>query len=152
MANYFCYSSALDLDSLNIWKNQHGYGNFELPVGKKAAAQNVKLCCDFQSKFWGGRVLSLEDSAGSQVEGIVFEILNASDWKIIEHKEGVMTGVSQIKMIEVKVDEKMVQAQAFVTNEARKSTDGALSQNFLAAVERAYLKWNLKTDVLKELK
>ncbi len=152
MANYFRYSSALDLDSLNIWKNQHGYETFNLPAGKKATAQNVKLCCDFQSKFWGGRVLSLEQSAGSQVEGVIFEIPNSSDWKIIEHKEGVLTGVSQTKTVEVKVDGEIIQARAFVTNEGRKSTEGPLSQNFLAAVERAYLKWNLKTDVLRELK
>src|SRR5687768_1690183 len=76
---YFAYSTALDRTAFDEWRQQHNYGFFELPAGKKAEARDVDLVFDFPSRWWGGRVAGLVDRPGVSVHGLVFEIA-AKDW------------------------------------------------------------------------
>jgi len=155
MQYYFCYSSALDQSSLDQWKNQHGYAHFQLPMGEIATATDVKLVCDFPSRFWGGRVLSLEPEKGASVLGVLFGIEHDSDWQIIAHKEGKMTGVSSEMQVKVRLagqgpelSTALIDATTFVTHPLKKSLDGPISKNFISALARAYQHWGLPTAPL----
>src|SRR4051794_8365816 len=92
---YFCYSSALDREALEIWKGQHGYQDLHLKSGELVEIRGFKLVFNFLSRFWGGRVAGLEETgqAKNTVAGILFPI-DESLWPAVEHKEGVMTGAS----------------------------------------------------------
>ncbi|NPC86982.1 gamma-glutamylcyclotransferase, partial [Pyxidicoccus fallax] len=50
---YFAYSTILDRAAFDEWKQQHGYGFFELPEGRLAEAVDVDLVYDFPSRWWG---------------------------------------------------------------------------------------------------
>src|SRR5262245_13122346 len=89
---YFGYSTVLDRQAFEDWREQHGYGDFHLPEGQLAEAQDLDLVFDFPSRFWGGRVAGLVDRAGSSVHGRLYEIAGR-DWAVIEHKEGAVTGM-----------------------------------------------------------
>lgn len=145
---YFCYSSALDLAAFNEWKESHGFTHFSLPEGVPATALGVAYVFDFPSRYWGGRVLSLEDlshdSQPADVHGVLFEI-HESHWPIVQHKEGVVTGASVEKRLKVLAGDaskrggtRLVDALAFVTNPERSSQDGPVSTRFLETVLRAY--------------
>lgn len=141
---YFCYSSALDEAAFNEWKTSHGYEHFALPKGEAATALGVAYVFDFPSRYWGGRVLSLETlTDGAQpadVHGVVFEIPD-SNWAIVQHKEGVATGASVEMPVKVLLGTKgtrIVDATAFVTHPDRVSKEGPVSLKFLETVLKAY--------------
>ena len=145
---YFCYSSSLDLEAFDIWKQNHGYLEFKLGPGKRASLPGYRLSFNLFSNYWGGRVLGLEADATSQVEGILFEIPE-KDWPVIEHKEGLKTGLSQMQELEVlgQEDAKSHLAFVFGTPDLRKTTQGPVSSGFKELMLKAYKKWGLMTDL-----
>lgn len=73
---------------------------------------------------------------GANVYGLLFEI-PIKDWPIIQHKEGVVTGMSiQKRTINVQVDDLTVEATAFVTSPDRANLSGPISNRFLEALIR----------------
>lgn len=132
---YFAYSTALDAEAFDQWKNQHGYDFFSLPEGEIAEAVDLELVFDFPSRFWGGRVAGLRAAKGKSVFGRVFEITE-KDWPIIQHKEGVVTHMCEETPVKLKVGGKTVDAVAFTTRKERQNTDGPVSAPFVEALVR----------------
>lgn len=130
---YFAYSGVLDRQAFETWREEHSYQFFQLPVGQVAEAKGVDLIFDFPSRWWGGRVAGLIDKANSSVFGRLYEI-PAIDWPVIQHKEGVVTGMSKEKQIKVTVDGQEIQAIAFVTAPDRASLDGPVSLRYVDAL------------------
>ena len=88
--------------------------------------------------------MSLHANPNATVQGILFRIENASDWNVIAHKEGVMTGVSQELIVQVRASSgPVVEARTFVTHVSRRSSEGVVSDTFVRALERAYAQWGL---------
>jgi len=132
---YFAYSTILDRAAFEEWRGQHGYDFFELPQGQLAEAVDVTLVYDFPSRWWGGRVAGLKAQAGATVWGRVFEIAE-KDWPIIQHKEGVVTGMCVELPVKVRVAGEVLEAIAFTTNPVRASADGPVSTRFVEALTR----------------
>jgi gamma-glutamylcyclotransferase len=127
---YFAYSAVLDKEAFEQWREEHSYQFFHLPEGRVAEAVGVDLIYDFPSRWWGGRVAGLMDKKESSIFGRLFEI-PANNWPVVQHKEGVVTGMSVERPIHVIVDGKQVEATAFTTAPARASQEGPLSQDFI---------------------
>lgn len=132
---YFGYSTVLDRAAFEEWRSQHGYDFFSLPEGRLAEAVDLELVYDFPSRWWGGRVAGLKDAPGRTVWGRVFEI-SEKDWPIIQHKEGVVTGMCVERAVRVKIDGQLREAIAFTTNPARATADGPVSPRFVEALVR----------------
>ncbi|MCK6597896.1 MAG: gamma-glutamylcyclotransferase [Bdellovibrionaceae bacterium] len=130
---YFAYSGVLDREAFEQWKEEHSYHFFQLPQGQVAEARNVDLVFDFPSRWWGGRVAGLVDQEGSSVFGLLFEI-PSKDWPVVQHKEGVVTGMSIERAIKVQVNQNEIEATAFVTSPTRSSTAGPVSDVFIKAL------------------
>jgi hypothetical protein len=150
--NYFCYSSALDTDALNIWKAQHGYQEFRLEGGDIVVLNGYKLVFDFLSNFWGGRVAGLEKTGNpaDQVHGVLFSV-DPKWWSALEHKEGVRTGVSIPISVSISKAGDPIQATAFTTHPERRTESGPLSQNFLQTLLKAYKHWKFPEASLQKL-
>lgn len=148
---YFAYSGVLDRDAFEQWRDEHSYHFFELPEGQVAEAKNIDLIFDFPSRWWGGRVAGLTANSGSSVFGRLFEI-PAKDWPVVQHKEGVITGMSIEIPIKLLVDGKEVTATAFTTNPSRARTDGPISEGYMEALERGAAKSGLPEHYVKSLK
>lgn len=132
---YFGYSTILDRAAFEEWRGQHSYEFFELPQGELAEASDHTLVYDFPSRWWGGRVAGLQDAPGKSVFGLLFAI-PAKDWSIIQHKEGVVTGMCVERTVKVKAGDKVVEATAFTTNPVRASSEGPVSDRFVEALAR----------------
>lgn len=132
---YFAYSGALDRQAFNEWAAEHGYQHFSLPEGRVAEAKGIDLIFDFPSRWWGGRVAGLIEKDSSSVFGRLFEI-SAQDWQIIQHKEGVVTGMSVEKSIRVQVGDQQFETITFVTAPNRRSLEGPVSERYLEALIR----------------
>lgn len=132
---YFGYSTVLDPEAFAAWRDQHGYDFFSLPEGKLGEALDTTLVFDFPSRFWGGRVAGLAPKPGETVHGRVYEI-GAKDWPIVQHKEGGVTGMAVEAPVKVRIGGEVVEATAFVTNPARRSSDGPVSAQFVQALVR----------------
>jgi len=133
---YFAYSTILDRAAFEEWRSQHGYEFFDLPKGEKGKALDLSLVYDFPSRWWGGRVAGLADSAGKSVWGVVFEVAE-KDWPIVMHKEGAVTGMCVERKVCVELEGgRRVDAFAFTTNPVRKSLDGPVSPRFVEALKR----------------
>lgn len=130
---YFAYSGVLDRNAFEEWKEAHSYQFFSLPKGQVAAARDYDLIFDFPSRWWGGRVAGLCQKKEAVVYGRLFEI-PAVNWPVVQHKEGVITGMSIEVTIKVEVDGKEVEAIAFTTSPQRASTEGPLSERYLEAL------------------
>ncbi|WP_413578116.1 gamma-glutamylcyclotransferase [Bdellovibrio sp. HCB290] len=59
-----------------------------------------------------------------------------NDWPIIQHKEGVVTGMSVETTLRVSVDGHEVEAIAFVTAPNRRSLVGPVSERYIEALVR----------------
>jgi gamma-glutamylcyclotransferase len=132
---YFAYSTILDREAFLEWRDQHGYGFFELPSGELAEGVELGLVYDFPSRWWAGRVAGLKDVAGQAVWGRLFEIPE-KDWPIVQHKEGAVTGMSVERSVRVRVNGRELQATAFTTNPVRASGEGPVSARFVEALVR----------------
>lgn len=130
---YFAYSGVLDRNAFEQWKDEHSYQFFELPEGQVAVAKDYDLIFDFPSRWWGGRVAGLTEEKGSAVYGRLFEI-PANNWPVVQHKEGVVTGMSVEIKIKVEADGKEYEATAFVTSPQRASLDGPVSERYIEAL------------------
>lgn len=132
---YFAYSGVLDREAFETWLEEHSYQFFTLPEGHVAEAKGVDLIFDFPSRWWGGRVAGLTQKEGSSVFGRLFEI-PVKDWPIVQHKEGVVTGMSMETTLRVWVDGKEFEATAFVTAPNRRSLEGPVSERYVEALVR----------------
>lgn len=132
---YFAYSGVLDRQAFEVWAEEHSYQFFKLPEGRVAEAQGVDLIFDFPSRWWGGRVAGLTQKPEASVFGRLFEIPE-KEWPIIQHKEGVVTGMSIEVALKVLVDGEEFEATAFVTSPNRQSLDGQISERYLEALIR----------------
>lgn len=147
---YFAYSGVLDIEAFDQWRTEHSYQFFELPEGRLARAENIDLIFDFPSRWWGGRVAGLTEKPGAYVYGKVFEI-PSKNWPVVQHKEGVITGMSIEKEITVLVDNKPVTAVAFTTNPLRTSLQGTVSQDYLEALIRGAKSSHLPEEYITTL-
>lgn len=132
---YFAYSTILDRAAFEEWRAQHGYNEFELPSGQIAEAIDVDLVFDFPSRWWGGRVAGLVDAPSKSVFGRLYEIAG-TDWPIVQHKEGAVTGMCVERPVQVRIGDRVLAAEAFTTAPARRSFDGPVSARFLEALRR----------------
>jgi hypothetical protein len=148
---YFGYSTVLDRAAFEEWRGQHGYDFFSLPPGKVAEATDLALVYDFPSRWWGGRVAGLATTAGKSVWGRVFEI-SEKDWPIIQHKEGVVTGMCVERAVSVKVDGVALEATAFTTNPTRAAADGPISPRFVDALVRGATAAGLPAEWIASLR
>ncbi len=145
---YFGYSSVLDLEAFRVWQEEHGYGDFVLPRGVPGHAQGWALTFNFASRWWGGRVAGLTQAEGERVHGLLYRI-RSEDWPIIQHKEGVITGVSvEVPVTVTRPDGSMVTATAFTTNPARVSSDGPVSERYKTAWEKGARAAGLPEDYI----
>jgi cation transport regulator ChaC len=147
---YFAYSTILDRAAFEEWRSQHAYGFFDLPAGEKATALDVSLIYDFPSRWWGGRVAGLADTAGERVHGLVFKIASR-DWPIIQHKEGFVTHMCVEREVQVETAAGVVTATAFTTAPNRKSSDGPVSTRFVEALVRGARSAGLPEDYVEKL-
>lgn len=147
---YFAYSGVLDREAFEQWKEEHSYHFFTLPEGQVAEAANLDLIFDFPSRWWGGRVAGLIEKASASVFGRLFEI-PAKEWPVVQHKEGVVTGMSVEKKIKVKVDGKEIEAIAFVTSPQRQSLDGPVSDRYVEALIRGARQSGLPESYINSL-
>lgn len=148
---YFAYSGVLDREAFEQWRDEHSYHFFELPQGRLAEAMDVDLVFDFPSRWWGGRVAGLADKPGSSIFGLLFEI-PAVNWPVVQHKEGVVTGMSIERTLRLKVDGQDIEATAFVTSPARASQDGPISPEFLEALVRGATRAGLPAKYIDRLR
>ncbi|WP_413294558.1 gamma-glutamylcyclotransferase [Bdellovibrio sp. HCB185ZH] len=146
---YFAYSGVLDREAFEIWAEEHSYQFFTLPEGQVAEAKGVDLIFDFPSRWWGGRVAGLIEKESS-VFGRLFEI-PAKEWPIIQHKEGVVTGMSIETSLKVLVNGQEFQATAFVTSPNRRSLEGPVSERYLEALVRGARASGLPEDYVASL-
>lgn len=147
---YFAYSGVLDREAFEIWREEHSYQFFQLPEGLVAEAEGVDLVFDFPSRWWGGRVAGLADKAGASVFGRLFEI-PVKDWPVIQHKEGVVTGMSVERSIKVKTSAGEAEATAFVTNPVRASVEGPVSGRYVEALIRGAKQSGLPATYIESL-
>lgn len=148
---YFAYSGILDREAFETWLEEHSYQFFQLPQGQVAEAKDIDLIFDFPSRWWGGRVAGLTDKKGSSVFGRLFEI-PAVNWPVVQHKEGVVTGMSIERTLKVIVQGKEFEATAFVTSPDKASTDGPISERFVAALTSGAKQAGLPSAYVSSLK
>lgn len=148
---YFAYSTALDREAFEDWKDHHSYQFFNLPEGRQAQAVDMDLVMNFPSRWWGGRVAGLEEKKGSVVFGLLFEI-QGQDWPVVQHKEGAVTGMCIEKKIKVLVDGKEIEAIAFTTAPDRASLLGSVSPRFIQALVNGATQAGLPSDYVERLK
>ena len=132
---YFAYSGVLDLEAFDVWRTQHSYQFFELPQGQLAEAKGLELVFDFPSRWWGGRVAGLRENPSESVYGLLFKI-PSKNWPVVQHKEGVITGMSIEKKIKVNCNGTEFEAIAFTTTPARASLEGPVSERYVEALTR----------------
>lgn len=130
---YFAYSGVLDRKAFEEWKEEHSYQFFDLPTGTLACAKDYDLIFDFPSRWWGGRVAGLMQKSGASVYGRLFEI-PIINWPVVQHKEGVVTGMSIELPIQVEVEGKIFEATAFTTSPDRASALGPVSPRYIEAL------------------
>ena len=147
---YFAYSTVLDRSAFEGWREEHGYGFFDLPEGTVAEALDLDLVYDFPSRFWGGRVAGLVDRPGLAVFGRLFEIAGV-DWPIVQHKEGEITAMCVERPVRVRAAGAVVEATAFTTRPERASTDGPVSARFVEALVRGARAAGLPASYLDRL-
>jgi cation transport regulator ChaC len=147
---YFAYSGVLDQVAFNQWREEHSYHFFQLPQGRLARAENWDLVFDFPSRWWGGRVAGLTEKIGAHVYGLVFEI-PAKNWPVVQHKEGVVTGMSVEKIVKVIVDGQSVEAMAFTTSPARVSHLGPISDRYVDALVRGARQSKLPEEYISSI-
>ena len=99
----------------------------------------------------GGRVAGLVEKQSSSVFGRLFEI-SAKDWPVVQHKEGVITGMSIELKVNVTIDNKVVEAIAFTTTPTRASTIGPISERFIDALIRGATHSGLPKKYIDTLK
>jgi hypothetical protein len=88
---------------------------------------------------------------GQRVFGRLFT-LAAEDWPIVQHKEGVITGMCVEREVEVFVEGVPVPAVAFTTAPGRRSLDGPVSPRFMEALQRGARAAGLPEAYLEELR
>ena len=148
---YFAYSTILDREALEEWKEHHGASFFELPEGTLAEALDVDLVYDFPSRWWGGQVAGLVDRPSASVWGRLFEI-SEPDWPVVQHKEGAISGMCVEREVRVRAGGKEVRAWAFTTNPKRASQEGEVSRRFVEALVRGAQSAGLPAEYVERLR
>jgi hypothetical protein len=148
---YFAYSGVLDREAFEAWKDEHSYQFFNLPEGQVAEAVGMDLIFDFPSRWWGGRVAGLVEQKGASVFGRVFEI-PAVNWPVVQHKEGVVTGMSIERQVKVMINGQEFEATAFTTSPERASLQGPVSPRYLEALVRGAESSGLPAHYIQQLR
>ena len=148
---YFAYSGVLDRRAFEQWKEEHSYQFFELPEGRVARLKDFEMVFDFPSRWWGGRVAGLSEKAGSEVYGRLFEI-PAVNWPVVQHKEGVVTGMAVELPVKVEVDGNVFEATAFVTSPVRKNLTGPISERYVEALIHGARQSGLPEDYVNSIR
>src|SRR5437660_992991 len=98
---WFIYGSSLDRDAFAAWCGEHGYRLPDFSRAWAARVDGVRLRFDVPSRFWGGAVAGLAADANAHVEGLVLPM--AGDARgLVEHKEGVISGLAQPLAVEAR--------------------------------------------------
>ena len=147
---YFAYSGVLDREAFEQWRAEHSYGFFQLPEGQVASVEGMDLTFNFPSRWWGGRVAGLAPKAGSRVYGRLYEI-PATNWPVVQHKEGVITGMSIEMEVTVQVGDTAFKATAFTTSPDRASLQGEVSSDYIEALIRGATQAGLPKDYVDSL-
>lgn len=148
---YFAYSGVLDRNAFEVWRDEHSYHFFQLPEGQVAEAKDMDLIFDFPSRWWGGRVAGLTPKTGTSVFGRLFEI-PVVDWPVVQHKEGVVTGMSIEKHLIVNVNGTEFEATAFITSPSRASLEGPISERYIEALINGATQSGLPQAYIDKLK
>lgn len=148
---YFAYSGVLDRNAFEQWRQEHSYHFFELPEGQVAVARDFDLIFDFPSRWWGGRVAGLVQKKGSAVFGRLYEV-PVENWPVVQHKEGVITGMSIELKIKIEVEGKEVEAFAFTTSPERANTTGPVSERYIEALIAGAKQARLPEDYVNSLR
>jgi len=147
---YFAYSGVLDRQAFEKWRTEHSYEFFNLPEGQVAQAVGVDLIFDFPSRWWGGRVAGLVDKKDAVIFGRLYEI-PANNWPIVQHKEGVVSGMCIERTVTVMVDGKKLEATTFTTAPERASLDGEISPRYIEAMVRGARQSGLPEEYVQKL-
>lgn len=147
---YFAYSSVLDREAFEEWRQEHSYQFFNLSGGKVAKVVDQDLVFNFNSRWWGGRVASLESKKGVSVYGLLFEV-PAKDWPVVQHKEGFITGMCIESPVKVEVDGKEVEAIAFITAPQRATQAGPVSPGYVKTLIRGAKDSGLPQNYIQKL-
>ena len=135
---WFIYGSSLDAASLEAWSREHGYAPPDLGRGKPARLAGWRLSFDVVSRHWGGAVASIEEASGDWVEGLAVP-MPASARGLVDHKEGVVTGLYRPVAVRVRPVAGGPEVDAIAYRAApgrRLATEGAPAFAFLDAVVR----------------
>lgn len=133
MFKYFAYGSVLSLAHAREWCESHA-----LPVdvflgGTPAVLRGWKLVFDVPSRFWQGRVANLEEASDGVVEGVVFDVPDASRLSVLR-KEGVATGLYRELVLAVEASGTVVEASVFVAEPERREAPGPASSRYVDAL------------------
>jgi cation transport regulator ChaC len=135
MFNYFAYGSVVSLRHAREWCESHGLDVTPFLNAKVARLDGYRIVFDVPSRFWSGLVADLDESAGTSVHGVLFE-LDDSVREAVMRKEGVATGLYRERKAEVfeAVGGKPVTASIFLAVPERRVAPGPASSRYLDAL------------------
>ena len=151
MYRYFAYGSVLSKRHVGEWAGEHGVDARLFARGAPAVLRGYALTFDVESRFWGGRVADLREDKDGVVHGVLFEIPEPA-WDAVLKKEGVATSLSQAIDVTVDVDEKRVQAKAFVARPEKRTEPGPASARLLQYLVEGAQERGLPQTWIDELK
>ena len=151
MYRYFAYGSVLSKRHVGEWAGEHGVDARLFARGAPAVLRGYALTFDVESRFWGGRVADLREDKDGVVHGVLFEIPEPA-WDAVLKKEGVATSLSQAIDVTVDVDEKRVQAKAFVARPEKRTEPGPASARLLQYLVEGAQECGLPQTWIDELK
>ena len=92
---YFAYGSNLNADDFALWLSHTPFDPAALswlrPLQRALLPDRALRFTRF-SKTRNGGVLDVVEHPGASAPGIIFDVLNASIWEVLDHKEGVAQG------------------------------------------------------------
>jgi gamma-glutamylcyclotransferase len=133
---WFVYGSSLDRDTFSVWAREHGYALPDLDAARPARLPGYRLSFDVVSRHWGGAVATLVESLGDVVEGVVLELPGTSR-RLVDHKEGALSGLYEAIAVKVATATGEVDAVAYRALPSRRlAAEGPPSPAFLDAVVR----------------
>ena len=151
MYRYFAYGSVLSRRHVGEWAGEHGVDPRLFARGAPAVLRGYELVFDVESRFWGGRVANLRESAAGAVHGVLFDIPEPAKDAVLR-KEGVATGLSQEIDVTVEVDGKPVAAKAFVARAEKRSDPGPASGRLMTYLLEGAQERGLPQSWIEELK
>ena len=150
---WFIYGSSLDLDAFRAWAGEHGYQLPDFARAVPARLDGYRLRFDVPSRFWGGAVAGLSRADAAFVEGLALPL--AGDARgLVEHKEGVISGLAQALAVRVVplAGGAPIEAIAFTGADGRRLADEAApARRFVETVLRGARAFGLSPAYVAEL-